>query len=295
MFKFALLALGSMLLIGFGLYGVALFMLVPVLAGAAAVSLITPKGSGEAMGIGAGAVLAASLLLVPIGMEGMFCVVMSLPLTMLLGALGGQMAFSLRSGSGPRSTAMLLLVPAGAGSAGWDVLAEPPVYEVRTAIEINARPEQVWKQVISFPEIPRPTEWYFRGGIAHPVRSRIEGTGPGAMRYCELSTGTVVEPIELWDAPRVLAFRVIDSPPPMVEWNPWHRVDARHLHGYFASQRGEFRLTDLGGGRTRLEGTTWYRHGLWPAPYWRIWSDAIVHRIHLRVLNHVRRLAEAGA
>jgi hypothetical protein len=41
-----------------------------------------------------------------------------------------------------------------------------------------------------------------------------------------------------------------------------------------------------------LEGTTWYRHGLWPAEYWRWWSDAIIHRIHLRVLRHVRMLAE---
>ena len=45
-------------------------------------------------------------------------------------------------------------------------------------------------------------------------------------------------------------------------------------------------------GRTLLEGTTWYQHGLWPAEYWRWWSDAIIHRIHLRVLNHVRMLAE---
>jgi hypothetical protein len=47
--------------------------------------------------------------------------------------------------------------------------------------------------------------------------------------------------------------------------------------------------------RTLLEGTTWYRHGLWPAEYWRWWSDAIIHRIHMRVLTHIRTLAEAGA
>ncbi len=65
----------------------------------------------------------------------------------------------------------------------------------------------------------------------------------------------------------------------------------RHL----LSRRGQFRITPLPNGDTLLEGTTWYQHGLWPAQYWRCWSDAIIHRIHLRVLNHVRMLAEKEA
>jgi hypothetical protein len=32
---------------------------------------------------------------------------------------------------------------------------------------------------------------------------------------------------------------------------------------------------------------------MWPAGYWRRWSDAVVHRIHLRVLRHIKRLAES--
>ena len=58
------------------------------------------------------------------------------------------------------------------------------------------------------------------------------------------------------------------------------------------SKQGRFQLTPLTGNRTLLEGTTRYRHGLWPATYWRWWSDAIIHRIHLRVLNHIRELSE---
>jgi hypothetical protein len=29
-----------------------------------------------------------------------------------------------------------------------------------------------------------------------------------------------------------------------------------------------------------------------PEPYWRMWADPIIHRIHLRVLDHVKRLSE---
>jgi len=133
----------------------------------------------------------------------------------------------------------------------------------------------------------------FRAGVAYPIRAHLDGVGPGAVRYCEFSTGPFVEPIEVWNEPALLRFRVTENPAPMHEWSPYANVLPKHLHGYFVSKQGQFRLTPLPGGRTLLEGTTWYRHGLWPAEYWRWWSDAIIHRIHLRVLRHIRTLAEA--
>lgn len=103
-----------------------------------------------------------------------------------------------------------------------------------------------------------------------------------------------MEPIEVWNEPRLLRFRVTENPAPMHEWSPYFRVLPKHLHGYLISKYGQFRLRELPDNRTLLEGTTWYQHGLWPAAYWRWWSDAIIHRIHLRVLHHIRRLAEGA-
>jgi hypothetical protein len=34
---------------------------------------------------------------------------------------------------------------------------------------------------------------------------------------------------------------------------------------------------------------------MWPAAYWHLWSDYIIHRIHGRVLDHIKTLAEAPA
>jgi hypothetical protein len=81
----------------------------------------------------------------------------------------------------------------------------------------------------------------------------------------------------------------------MQEWNPFHgpdEVHAAHLHGYFQARQGQFELTPQPDGTTRLVGTTWYSHGLRPEPYWRLWSDLMVHAIHRRVLDHIRREAE---
>ena len=78
----------------------------------------------------------------------------------------------------------------------------------------------------------------------------------------------------------------------MKETGLYGNIYPKHLTGYFVSKQGQFTLSPLSGGRTLLEGTSWYQHGLWPAEYWRWWSDAIVHRIHVCVLEHIRRLSE---
>jgi hypothetical protein len=164
---------------------------------------------------------------------------------------------------------------------------------VRTAVEVDAPPERVWRQVVSFAEIPPPTEWYFEAGIAYPLRAEIEGEGVGSVRRCVFSTGAFVEPIEVWDAPRLLKFSVTEQPSAMRELMLLPGVQPPHVEGYLVSDGGQFLLEPLPGGRTRLEGTTWYTHRLWPERYWKLWSDALLHRIHRRVLEHVACQAEA--
>ena len=286
-----LLLIAGIFLLKAGTYGWTIFVVFPVVAGGLSAWVFRPATWLRALGTGALTLTGAASCFLLLGQEGLLCVLMSLPLAVPLGALGSWLVYIAGSPRlRARSAAMLLLLPAA--SVTWDLKAPPPVYEVRTAIVVRATPVLVWRNVVTFSELPEPAEWFFRAGLAYPKRARIEGSGPGAVRYCEFSTGAFVEPIEVWDEPRLLRFRVTENPPPMREWNPYADVVPRHLHGYLVSKRGQFRLTQLADGQTLLEGTTWYQHGLWPAEYWRWWSDAIIHRIHLRVLNHIRILAE---
>jgi hypothetical protein len=278
-------------LLKIGTYGWTIFVLLPLLLGALASWVSRPAtGIGAAID-GALVVMAAAFLMLPFGLDGLLCIVMALPLTVPLGALGGWLVYEVDSSQDRARgfTMLLLLSPA---TVLYDVKAPAAVFEARTAITVAATPEQVWKHVVSFSDLPEPHEWFFHAGLAYPQRARIEGSGTGAVRYCEFSTGPFVEPIEVWDEPRLLRFRVTENPAPMEEWTPYWKVRPKHLHGYLVSKQGQFRLTPLANGHTLLEGSTWYQHGLWPAEYWRWWSDAIIHRIHLRVLNHVRILAE---
>ncbi|UHG94996.1 SRPBCC family protein [Spirosoma oryzicola] len=160
-----------------------------------------------------------------------------------------------------------------------------------SAIQIDAPAQTVWNHVVAFPQLDQPDNFIFKTGIAYPINASIKGTGVGAVRYCNFTTGRFVEPITVWDQPRLLRFAVVQQPQPMKELSFWD-VDAPHLHDYFVSRQGQFKLTRLPNGKTLLEGTTWYCHTIKPAFYWQLWSNYIIHKIHNRVLVHIKRKSE---
>lgn len=283
-------------------YGVGLFVLTPVLIGFASAWAYTRTGYRklrECLAIAFLTLLCLGGGLLAIRVEGLICLFMALPLALPLVLLGACFAYWLqqRNSSRPATAtlSLLLILTPGTSFLESALDREAQVFAVQSAIEIEASPEAVWSNVVSFQDLPAEREWLFHTGVAYPIRARIDGTGPGAIRECIFSTGPFVEPIEVWDAPRLLRFSVTHNPQPMQEWSPGVEIHPPHLNGYLVSKRGQFLLTRLPRGRTRLEGTTWYQHHMWPAAYWTVWSDYIIHRIHMRVLNHVKVLSERAA
>jgi hypothetical protein len=239
--------------------------------------------------------LIVSVCLVLLNVEGLICLLMASPLALVIALAGASIVFaarSLASVSSRRSevaSAGFLILPVLILSEA-RIHPEPTLYKVQSSMTIAAAPAEVWKHVVSFPELPPPTELIFRAGIAYPIRAEIRGRGPGAVRHCVFSTGPFVEPIEVWDEPKLLRFSVSSNPAPMKELS-LSEIDPPHLHGFLNSELGQFELKALPDGGTELVGTTWYRHGLWPEFYWCLWSDQIIHTIHLRVLRHIKTQA----
>jgi uncharacterized membrane protein YhaH (DUF805 family) len=277
-------------------YNPAVFLGTPFTMGAAAGWFYNRgalQGAGPTARLGALTIAIAALASLVFALEGIVCIAMALPLLLPLGMLGALVGRTIRGEHVASRVAFMLAVALPGGSALESRLLRPPLREVATSIEIDAPPAAVWDHVLGFSDLPEVPPWFFRLGIAYPVRARIEGAGPGAIRRCEFSTGAFVEPITVWDPPRRLAFEVVSQPPPMHEWSPYRDLHPPHLDSTMRSRRGEFRLVALPGGRTRLEGSTWYELDLAPQAYWSIWSDLIVHRIHRRVLEHISREATA--
>ena len=282
-------------------YGWGLFVAIPFSVGLGAALMFgyhQPRSAATCVGVAVMANLILGGAIFATAVEGLICLLMALPIALVLGVLGGLVGYALQHRPrghehAPATLALLLFLSPGVMTTEWLFPREAPLLRVVSSIEVNAPPERVWRHVVSFAELPPPKEAIFHAGVAYPIRAHIEGSGPGAIRYCEFSTGPFVEPIKIWDEPRLLQFSVTANPRPMREWSPYRNVEPVHLDGYLVSRQGQFRLVALPGGRTLLQGTTWYQHHLWPAGYWQLWSDAIIHRIHLRVLRHVKALSEA--
>ena len=284
---------------GFGVYGVALFFLTPFVMGASSAFLFNrpaPRELGQTLLVALASTVIAGAGMMLFALEGLVCLIMAFPIAAVIAVLGAAIgrAIAVQTRTPMAHTAAMMLVLPGV--AGAEAQVGPlPLHEVRTAIEIEAPPEAVWPNVIGFSELDPPAEWVFRTGIAYPMRARIDGEGVGAVRHCEFSTGAFVEPITTWDPPRRLSFDVTAQPPAMKEWSPFQHVHPPHLDGSLRSRKGEFRIIALPDGRTRLEGSTWYELSMFPAIYWKPWSDEILHGIHTRVLKHVKRLSEERA
>jgi uncharacterized membrane protein YhaH (DUF805 family) len=281
-------------------YGWGLFVGLPFCLGLTSVLIYSYRERrtlGQCIAISALSVLVICVALLVIAFEGVFCLAMAAPIAGVLAILGGTIGYAIQFHPDNRTQAprlyslMLIALPLLMTAEHYQA---PPaqVFEVRSSIDIQAAPETVWEQVIAFSEIPPPKEWLFRIGIAYPIRAHIDGSGAGAMRHCIFTTGEFLEPIQIWDEPRLLKFSVLVNPPPLREWTPYQEIRPPHLAGFLLSRARQFRLIALPNGSTRLEGTTWYQHHLWPEQYWKLWSDFIIHKIHLRVLNHIKSQSE---
>lgn len=279
-----------------GSYGFGLFILLPFVMGAICTLLYCWNNVvkyGKTLSVCIAMLLVFFIGLMIFAFEGLICIIMVAPLSLLATLIGNLLAYEIIKRTNQKKTTILLLLISVPSLMGFETLREDKenIRSVTTSIEITAKPEAVWKNVIAFSPLKEPTELLFKTGIAYPVNATIKGSGVGAVRHCNFSTGSFVEPITVWNEPQVLKFSVVEQPPPMKELS-FYDIEPNHLHGYWVSKQGEFKLTRLLNGNTLLEGTTWYVSKIRPGFYWNLWSDHIVHKIHKRVLRHIKEEAE---
>lgn len=283
-------------------YGWGIFVAIPFVMGFLTVIVFTYHGErslGNCLGLAVASVALAGLFLFLAAVEGLICLIMAAPIAAPIALFGGWLAWLVQYGrrrSEPLAdqTCLLpLVIPVILFADARQTLPSPPM-QVDSQMVIHAPIERVWDLVIDFPELDPPTDILFLSGIAYPMHAEIDGEGVGAIRECVFSTGPFIEPITHWDPPRHLGFAVTEQPAPMQEWSLYSHLRTLHLEGFLLTEHGEFRLETLPDGSTLLTGITWYSNEIRPVAYWRLWSDWIISRIHHRVLNHIRREAEAG-
>ena len=285
-----------------GKYGAALMLGAPAISGFATGAFyarLKPDGRfREAFGATVISCVVTLGLAIAFAIEGLVCLVMAFPLLVIPAFIGSFIGFSAALAMPARTTTgtiagAMLIFPLLLGVERINPLPplSPPALE--TAIEIDAPPERVWAHVTQVAEMDPPDELFFRVGVAYPLHATLDAEAVGAVRRCEFTTGTALETVETWAPPSKLTFRIDTQPDPMREATLWAGPRQPHLDGYVRNQRGQFTLERLSGGRTRLVGRSWYTVRMTPESYWRLWSDAVIHTIHGRVLRHVKMRAEA--
>src|SRR5437762_2408014 len=239
--------------------------------------------------LGIGAVLLHSLSCMLLGLgiaavvfhEGAICLVIVSPILyggMIAGALTGRVWF--RKG---RDRVNLCLAPLFVLA----IVAEPALRARHTSvvtdeIRIAAPPARVWPHVLAFKPIPDPPSyWLFRAGLPYPMETTNDGNFVGAHRSCRFSRGAAFEErvAELEPGWR-LTFDIVEAP-----------ADPELL-GHLDAHRGQFELHANGDGTTTLIGRTWYSLHVRPAWYFDWWTREVFHAVHLRVMRHIKRLAE---
>lgn len=281
-------------------YGWGLFVGIPFMMGffsALFYGATAPRSWTQCTLVGMLSLLLVGTVLFALAMEGILCLAMAAPIGILLAFLGSTVGWLVTRqphvAEGKLYAFSWLLLPLlMVAEAKIQIPVSP--FSVATEVDIGAPPAVVWRHVIEFSDLPPPHEFIFATGVAYPVRARLDGQGAGAVRHCEFSTGAFVEPITTWEENERLAFDVASQPAPLEEWSFYSKVHPPHLDGFFRSRRGEFRLIAQDNGHTLLRGTTWYEQDFWPQPYWRLWSDYLIHLIHGRVLAQIKSESESA-
>lgn len=213
--------------------------------------------------------------------EGVICLIIVSPLIlafMWVGVVIGRNMFINKNNTLKASTFLIFL-----GLFVYDTFSEHNYTNiVSDELTINARRDVVWKYVASHPlNNEDPDYWLFKVGLPCPVQSTVSGTALGSRRKCIFSNNAVFD--------EVVTESIADS---LFTFDITKQPEDPEIIGHIEIQKGQFLLKDNGDGTTQLIGNSWYKLRVYPVWYYDYWAVDITRNVHLRVMNHIKRLAE---
>lgn len=250
--------------------------------------------------------LAASLGLVALGLEGFVCVAMVMPAWILAAFGGGAMAWWLArqaraeaaSDDGPVTlrAAGFLALPFAILSAEAAAPAAWQVREVTRSVVIEAPAERVWPLLVRIPAIGvgegRRSFTHDLIGIPRPASAQLVRRGDRLVRIAHWRDGIRFEEhLETVERGRALAWRFA-FPNGSVQARTDRHIDPDGP--VLKIERGRYALTPLGGARSRLTLVTRYRMRSRLGWYYGWWGERFLGDIGVNVLAIVKDRAESA-
>lgn len=243
-------------------------------------------------------ILLADLGLFLAFVEGMICLVIAIPVTLLFSSIGGIAAGLTHRARFLRSratTICLAILPLLISAA--EVQRQPPLDRrtVQNSVVIHATPEIVWNNIKRVPTI-QPSEirttWTHRIGFPLPVEATLDHEGVGGVRHASFERGLLfIETVTRWDPNQDLAFTIVADTAHI----PPTTLDEHVTIGgrYFDVLDGEYRLERLPDGSILLHLTSHQRLNTDFNAYARLWTDAIMSDLQQSILEVVKHRCES--
>ena len=153
---------------------------------------------------------------------------------------------------------------------------------VTDELTIQAPRDVVWKYIAAHPlNTSEPDYWLFKVGLPAPIQSTVSSDTVGSERKCIFSNGATFDEVVTESIPgKLYTFDITRQP------------EDPEIIGHIEIRRGQFILEENPDGSTRLIGKSWYQLMVYPAWYYDLWAEDITREVHLRVMKHIRTLAE---
>ncbi|HEV3049342.1 MAG TPA: hypothetical protein VGX50_03495 [Longimicrobium sp.] len=252
----------------------------------------------EAVLLPFGAALMVLITVLAIGVEGLICVVMMLPVFLVMALVGGTLAWAVRKVRDRRLRASALLavlmLPYAAGPVEQRIPQMQSRRVVENRIRIRADPAAVWRQIIRVPAI-RPEEYrttfIHRIGFPRPIEATLSHEGVGGVREASFERGVLFrETVTQWVPRRRLSFTIA------VDSIPTKTLDQHVTVGgeYFDVLDGTYEIVPIGPGETELRLWSTHRLSTHFNAYAALWTDFVMRQIQGNILEVVRARAEAA-
>ncbi len=244
--------------------------------------------------------VASMFCAIVVGWEGLICMILAMPVYVVMGSVGGLIAYVLHEGLKAREGKLPMLFTTFAfilppGSALVENMQTLPLEmrKVHTEIRIDAPREKVWSKIIRVEPITEPTTGvFYRMGFPKPIEASLSKEGVGGVRHARFEKDLVfIETVDEWKDQERLSFAIEVDPAA----TPLTTLDEHVTVGgeYFDVMRGTYWIEPVAEGVV-LHLESEFRLSTNFNRYAGFWGEFLMRDIQMSILRVIKTRCENG-
>ena len=231
-----------------------------------------------------------------IGIEGLICILMALPIWFILSTVGVLLSLLYRSILPTNRTLCLAIqfLPIMIASYEINGISPTEIHTVYTRIDVDAPPEKIWNEVRSvrlIEDSERKTSLASFMGFPKPLEATLVGEGVGAFRKATFAGGVEFkEVITEWQENETIGFSIdaISEKIPETTLDPHITIGGK----FFDIIDGRYHLEKLNENTTRIHLSSRFRVSTNFNFYSSFWTDLILRSIQESILEVIKGRVE---